>query len=408
MSSRLPLFARGTEGETTRISDLLRREAVGGLLLIVAGTIAVVWANTPASETYEALRGVTIGPESLHLNLTLREWASDGLLTLFFFGIGLEVKREFVAGDLRDPRRAATPIGAAVGGMLAPALIFTAITAVTDTTAMRGWAIPTATDIAIAVAVLAVVGRYMPPALRMFLLTLAVVDDLLAVIVIALFYTDDLAPLALALAVVPLMVFAIAVQKRIHTPWLLAPLAILTWALVHESGIHATIAGAVLAFTVPVHTASGESDPGLTEYLAHRVRPLSSGLALPVFAFFAAGVEVGGLDGLRASLASPIAFAVIAGLLLGKSLGIFGTTFAMARLTKARLSDDIEWIDLFGVALLGGIGFTISLLITELAFGAETSETAVAKAAVLVGSLLSAACAAAVLMLRSHVHQAHR
>lgn len=408
MAPRLPLFSSGTEGETTRVSDLLREEAVGGYLLITAGTIAVVWANTPASGTYESLRNLTLGPGALHLNLTLHEWASDGLLALFFFVIGLEVKREFVAGDLRDPRRAAPPIGAAVGGMVAPALIFIAVTAVADPNAIRGWAIPTATDIAIAVAVLAIVGRYLPAALRMFLLTLAVVDDLLAVIVIALFYTNDLVPLALVLAAVPLVLFTIAVQKRIHTPWLLAPLAIATWALVHESGIHATIAGAALAFTVPVHSSSGESDPGLAEYLEHRVRPLSSGLALPVFAFFAAGVDVDGLGGLRASLANPISIAVIAGLILGKTLGIFGTTFAMARLTKARLSDDIEWIDLFGLALLGGIGFTISLLVAELAYGTGTVETAVAKAAVLTGSLLCALCAATVLLVRNRVHRAHR
>lgn len=408
MNAQRPLFFGGTAGETSRISDMLRKEAVGGYLLIVAGTIAFVWANTPFSDAYDALGSITVGPETLDLHLPLRTWAPDGLLSLFFFVIGLEVKREFVAGDLRDPRRAAPPVCAAVGGMIFPAAIFVTIIAVGDAGPARGWAIPTATDIAIAVAVLAVVGRHLPAALRVFLLTFAVVDDLLAVVVIAVVYTDRIEPFPLALATVPLVAFTLAVQKRVDSAWVLAPLAVATWALVHESGIHATIAGAVLGFTVPVHKASTGADTGLAEHLERRVRPLSSGLALPAFAFFAAGVDVGGVDGLRTSLGNPIAIAVIVGLLVGKSVGIFGTTFALARLTKARLSDDIEWVDLLGIALLGGIGFTISLLIGELAYGTSPPDSDAATVGVLLGSLVCAACAAPVLFLRSRFRRSRR
>jgi NhaA family Na+:H+ antiporter len=229
-----------------------------------------------------------IGPESLHLHLSVSAWAADGLLAIFFFVVGLELKREFAAGDLRDPRRAALPILAAIGGMLVPASIFVAINlAGGHPENLVGWAVPTATDIAFALAVLAVLSTHLPTALRTFLLTLAVVDDLLAIIIIAVFYTDRLSPGPLALALIPGGLFALAVQRGFGRLWLLVPLAVATWALVHASGVHATVAGVLLGFTVPVlgRHASAED-------FEHILRPLSAGIAVPVFAFFAAGVTV--------------------------------------------------------------------------------------------------------------------
>ncbi|MEJ6538284.1 MAG: Na+/H+ antiporter NhaA, partial [Mycobacterium sp.] len=260
------LLTRGSWPETHRIITILHRETVGGAILLAAAAIALIWANSPWAASYFALTNFRVGTDNLglHLNLSLGGWAADGLLAIFFFVVGLELKREFVAGDLRDPARAILPIAAAVGGMVFPALIFLAFTAGGADGASDGWAIPTATDIAFAVAVLAVISTHLPAALRTFLLTLAVVDDLLAITVIAVFFTAKINLGALLLALVPLAVFAFLVQRRITPWWLLIPLAALTWAFVHESGVHATVAGVLLGFTVPV-LPSKTADEGLAE-----------------------------------------------------------------------------------------------------------------------------------------------
>lgn len=404
---RRALFSRGSWAETSRVSDILRQETVGGALLLIAAVAALIWANSPWSASYDALRDLYVGTDSLglHLNLSLATWAADGLLAIFFFVVGLELKREFVAGDLRDPARAALPIAAAVGGMAVPALIFVAFTAHAGAEAMRGWAIPTATDIAFAVAVLAVLSTHLPSALRTFLLTLAVVDDLLAITVIAVFYTDEVKLWALAAAAVPLALFAFCVQRRIKSWWLLIPLAVAAWAFVHESGIHATVAGVLLGFTVPVlrsRAAGGpEAGPGLAEHLEHVIRPVSAGVAVPVFAFFAAGVTIGGYTGLVTSLTDPIALGIVCGLVIGKAIGVFGTTRLLSAVTRASLDDSLRWVDVFGMSMLAGIGFTVSLLIGELAYGPYSEQGEHVKVAVLTGSLIAAALAAVVLRLRN-------
>jgi NhaA family Na+:H+ antiporter len=404
-----PLLARGSWSETSRITEILRKETVGGALLLAATVAALVWANSPWAGGYTALRDLEVGPESLHLHLSIGTWAADGLLAIFFFVVGLELKREFVAGDLRDPQRAALPILAAVGGMAAPAAVYVLVTVLGDGGGLRGWAIPTATDIAFALAVLAVVGTYLPSALRTFLLTLAVVDDLLAVTIIAVFYTAQVqvVPLLASLAVIGL--FAVAVQRRIRSWWLLLPLAAVAWALMHASGVHATIAGVLLGFTVPVlrsRAAGGpEAGPGLAEHFEHRFRPVSAGFAVPVFAFFAAGVTVGGLSGFTSSLRDPVALGIVAGLVVGKVVGIFGTTFLVARFTRASLDESLRWADVLGVALLGGIGFTVSLLIGELAFGADATREEHVKVGVLTGSVVASLLAAAVLRARNRAYR---
>src|SRR4051794_39387350 len=225
------LFSRGSFLESSRTAELLRAETTGGLLLIAAAAVALVWANSAWADSYADLRDLRVGPSALHLNLTLGEWAADGLLAIFFFVAGLELKREFVAGDLREPRRAALPVAAAVGGMVVPALLFVLVNLGGADGALRGWAIPSATDIAFALAVLAVISTHLPTGLRTFLLTLAVVDDLLAIVVIAIFYTRDLSPLPLLLALVPLALFGVLVQRRVRSAWLLLPLAFLAWGL---------------------------------------------------------------------------------------------------------------------------------------------------------------------------------
>ncbi len=410
MSDRRPsrILARGSYSEATRIAEILRKETVGGALLLVGTVAALVWINSPAGDSYVALRDYTIGPEALHLNLSLGTWAADGLLAIFFFVVGLELKREFVAGDLRDPARAALPILAALGGVVVPAAIYVIINLDSGDGALNGWAIPTATDIAFALAILAIISTHLPTGLRTFLLTLAVVDDLVAVTIIAVFYTDDLNPLPLAGALIPLALFTVAVQRRIRSWWLLIPLAVATWVLMHESGVHATIAGILLGFAVPVirsQAAGGpHGGPGLAEHFEHRVRPISAGVAVPIFAFFAAGVEIGGLSGLTASLTDPIALGIIAGLVLGKPIGILGTAWLTARFTHASLDDELSWLDVLGVSLLGGIGFTVSLLIGDLAFEGGSADDQV-KVAILTGSLAAALLAAILVKARDRAYE---
>ncbi|TJY72522.1 Na+/H+ antiporter NhaA [Arthrobacter sp. CAU 1506] len=411
-SAKPKVLGRGSYAEALRIGEILRKETVGGALLVFAAIVALIWANSPAADSYFDLRDFTVGYAPWHLELSLGAWAADGLLAVFFFLVGLELKREFVAGDLRSPRKAMVPVAAAAGGVVVPALIYAAINWGNPET-LNGWAIPTATDIAFAVAVLAVIGSHLPSTLRIFLLTLAVVDDLIAIAIIAFVYTEEIHSSALLLALIPIVIYAFLVQKfraffgkhQIAMWAVLLPIGLVAWALVHASGIHATIAGVVLGFTVPVlrSRASGgpESGPGLAEIFEHRVRPVSAGFAVPVFAFFSAGVAIGGVEGFVSALGDSVAIGIIAGLLLGKPIGIVGTTWLMSKLTKAELDKSFKWVDLLGISVLAGIGFTVSLLVGELSFGLGTPANDHAKVAILAASLLAALLASVVLRTRN-------
>ncbi|CAN7205966.1 Na+/H+ antiporter NhaA [Knoellia sp. LjRoot47] len=412
-AARDRLFRRPSWTEAQTVARALRTETVGGAILLVAAVAALVWANSPWRDAYAGLRETTVGYAPWHLELTLGHWAADGLLAIFFFVAGLELKREFLVGDLRSPAKAAVPVVAAAAGVAVPAVLFTVTVLVSGAKgdALRGWAIPTATDIAFALAVLAVIGSYLPSGLRSFLLTLAVVDDLIAITIIAIFYTQGLELVPLLLALVPLAAFAFLAQRRIVVWWLLVPLAFAAWALVHASGIHATVAGVLLGLTVPVRprshvpvvsTLSAETD--VAERLEHRLRPLSAGFAVPVFAFFASGVTVVG-GGAGAALRDPVAIGIVVGLVVGKVVGVLGSTWLMARFTRAELDDDLTWTDVIGLALLTGVGFTVSLLVGELAFGAGSERDEHAKIAVMVGSLLAAVLASAVLRRRNAVYR---
>lgn len=402
--------------ETLRIAEILRKETFGGALLVVMAFAALIWANSPVADSYFSLRDTTFGYAPWHLELTLGAWAADGLLAIFFFLVGLELKREFVAGDLRQFSKAIVPVAAAIGGVAVPALVYAAVNW-GDREALTGWAIPTATDIAFAVAVLAVIGSHLPSALRIFLLTLAVVDDLLAISIIAIFYTSDINVVPLLLTLVPVLLYAFLAQRyRLFfganpaAAWLvLLPVGILAWGFLHASGIHATIAGVVLAFTVPVlHRGKGGAEPygpGLAELFEHRFRPLSAGFAVPIFAFFAAGVAIGGVEGFTSAMSDTVTLGIIAGLVLGKPIGIVGTIWLLTKVSKVRLDPSLKWIDLIGVALLAGIGFTISLLIAELSFGLDTIPNDHAKVGILVASLLAAVLAAVLLGSRNRQYR---
>lgn len=410
-----PTFPQyGTFTEARRIGALLRKETVGGVLLVTAALIAIVWANSPFADSYFALRDFEIGYEPWHLRLSLGAWAADGLLAIFFFMVGLELKKEFVAGDLRKFRTAIMPIAAAAGGVAVPALLFVAV--VWQYPELRqGWAIPTATDIAFAVAVLAIIGSHLPAALRIFLLTLAVVDDLLAISIIALFYTDDLAVVPLLLSFGVIAIYGFIAQRyrgffglRPFAAWLiLLPIGVVAWALMHASGIHATIAGVLLGFMIPVLYRKKDAKlpgerTGLAQEFEHRFRPLSAGIAVPVFAFFAAGVSVGGWEGIQTAMTHPLTFAIVAALVLGKPLGIVTTTWLMTKAMRTKLDPDLRWIDMIGVGLLAGIGFTVSLLVAELSFVPSSSVHDYAKVAILTASVLAAILAAILLGIRNH------
>ena len=395
--------------ELRRIASLLRTETVGGLVLVGAAVVALVWANSAWSSSYSAPREASFGPASLHLHLTVGQWAADGLLAVFFFLIGLELKHEFVAGDLRSPATAIVPVAAAVGGVAAPVLIYLAFNA--GGSGQLGWAIPAATDIAFALAVLAIISSHLPPALRTFLLTLAVVDDLIAIIVIAVAYTASIHVVPLVLALIPIGVFAFLVQRwpgffsarRWSLVVILLPLGVVAWALVHASGIHATIAGVVLGMCVPVLRTrqTDESVPELSDEIEHVIRPISAGVVVPIFALFAAGVSLGSLSEVGAALRDPVALGIVVGLVVGKPLGIVGTAFLVTRLRHVSLDDSIGWPDIVGVGVLAGIGFTVSLLVAELSFPTGVPEHDHAKLGVLVASFIASLLAAVVLGLRN-------
>ena len=398
------LLSRGTWPEARYVASALRTETVGGALLLGAAVIALIWANTPWQDAYIALRDFVVGPHALHLDLSLGTWAADGLLALFFLVAGIELKREFVAGDLSDRSKAALPIAAAVCGVAVPALLFvgTALLAGGEGDVFRGWAIPTATDIAFALAVLAVIATHLPSALRSFLLTLAVVDDLIAITIIAIFYTSGVQFLFLLLAILPLALWWWLLRRGWTNPALLAVPALVAWGLVHASGVHATVAGVLLGLLVPVSKRQEHApdQQSLAERIEHGLRPWSAGFAVPVFAFFAAGVTIGP-GGLSATFADPAALGVVVGLVAGKCIGVFGGTYLFARFTRATLDEDLAWSDVLGLSLLAGVGFTVSLLIGELAFGMGSERDDHVRLGILLGSVLAALLAAVVLRLRN-------
>ncbi len=388
---RRRILARLSAEESTFLGGLFRSETVGGAVALGAAALALVWANA-AGDSYLAVRELRIGP------LDLEHWAADGALTLFFLVAGLELARELTVGSLSRAEDAVVPVVAAACGVAVPALLFLLVNRLSSsgTDNLGGWAIPAATDIAFALAVLAVAGPGLPTQLRAFLLTLAVVDDLIVIAIIAVFYTADVHLLALAGSLLLIATYAVTQRLRLHHPLLLVVLGIAAWWLLLESGVHATIAGAALGLLTRVRRDPGEEQsPG--ERLEHHLSPWSAGLAVPLFALMSAGVVLD-RSALESLATSPVAIGVALGLVVGKPLGVLGGTWLLTRLTRAELSEGVTWRDLAGVGVLTGIGFTVALLVSGLAFDDHRAEEA--KAAVLLASLVSAALGTAVLRAR--------
>ncbi|WP_333732536.1 Na+/H+ antiporter NhaA [Streptomyces sp. IBSBF 3010] len=399
---RRTLLGRLPLPERNYVADALRTETVGGVILLVAAVAALVWANT-AGSSYSAVSNFHIGPQTLGLHLSVEHWAADGLLAVFFFVAGVELKRELVAGELRDPKAAALPVAAALCGMAVPALVYTLVNVFGDGS-KDGWAVPTATDIAFALAVLAVIGASLPNALRAFLLTLAVVDDLFAILVIAVFFTEDINFLALGGAFLGLGLFYLLLRLGVRGWYVYVPLALVIWGLMYNSGVHATIAGVAMGLMLRCTRREGEEhSPG--ERIGHLVHPLSAGFAVPVFALFSAGVSLSG-GALGAVFQRPETLGVVLGLVAGKTIGVFGGTWLTTRLTRAELNKDLAWADVFAIATLAGIGFTVSLLIGELAFAGDDDMINEIKASVLVGSLIAAVLSGVLLKLRVRRYRA--
>jgi NhaA family Na+:H+ antiporter len=379
-----------------RLRAFLQSETTGGALLIGAALIGLLLANGPLSSAFQSIATTKIGIDALDLNMTIQKWTADALLAIFFFVIGCELKHELVVGTLSKPRQAVLPVAAALGGMAVPALLYVAISRGGAADAVNGWGIPMATDIAFALAVLAVLGRGLPSGVRAFLLTLAIVDDLGAILVIALFYSAGLSLEWIAVSALLLALFALAQRQRITSPLIYVPLALAVWYAVHAAGVHATIAGVALGLLMRVKKDPGESDAPVDRATA-RFHPISAVVAVPLFALFAAAVDLRSID-LGAVISSPILLGVVVGLVVGKPVGII-LAARLATALGARLSPGVQWIDIALIGALAGIGFTVSLLISELAFTSETSLSA-AKLGVLIASIAAVVVSGALLAVR--------
>ncbi len=369
-------------------------EAAPGILLMIAAAAAMILANSPAGPAYQGffdqILSVTLGGVGMSKPLIL--WINDGLMAVFFFLIGLELKREMLEGRLNTPREVMLPGIAALGGMLAPMAVYLMLTR-GDPGLTQGWAIPAATDIAFAVGVLALLGKSVPPALKIFLLTLAILDDLGAILIIALFYGHGLQPEYLVMALVPLGVLALMNRAGAHRVVPFVLVAVILWVLVLKSGVHATIAGVVAAFFLPLKDKYGKSPLHSVE---HGLQPYVMLLIAPLFALGNAGVQLGGLA--IGDLFAPLPLGIALGLLIGKQFGVFTATFLAVKLGLARLPDGVNWAMIYGLSCLAGIGFTMSLFIGSLSFDDLTQMNAV-RMGVLAGSVLSAILGYSVLLM---------
>ena len=380
------------------LRDFLHTEAAGGLLLAVAALAALVWANLPGTDSYSSFwhHTISIGFDGHVLALDLRHWVNEAAMTIFFLVVGLEIKREVLVGELSTPAQRRLPVLAAIGGMAVPALIYLGV-AGSEPGLARGWAIPAATDIAFAVGVLALLGKRGPPALRLFLLTVAIVDDLGAVAIIAVFYTAQLKLAWLGAGLAVLAAMALLGRLRVERGWVYVLLAMAAWYCVLHSGVHATVAGVLAAFTIPLRL-DGRGDSLLLR-MEHALVPWNAYVVVPLFGFANAGVALGGLG--LAGLLAPLPLAVAAGLFIGKQVGILAAVMLAEKTGFARRPEGASTLQLWGMALLCGIGFTMSLFIGALAFPGDPLLVDEAKIGVLAGSLLSALAGYTVLRLAS-------
>lgn len=375
------------------LREFLDSEAAGGLILMAAAALALIVANSPLAEAYFSTLHAYLGP------LSVSHWINDGLMAVFFLLVGLEIKREMLDGQLSTWPRRVLPGIAAAGGMAVPALVYVAINR-NNPAALSGWAIPTATDIAFALGVLSLLGSRVPGSLKIFLTALAIIDDLGAVLIIAVFYTSGLSLtyLGAAFAVIALLVVLNRMRVLTLLPYIV--LGVVLWVLVLKSGVHATLAGVALALTIPLKISSGSGhdlDHSPLHRLEHGLHKIVPFFVIPIFGFANAGVSLGGLS--AAALVEPLTLGVAAGLVAGKLVGVFGSSALAIRLGFADLPVNAGWLHMIGISLLCGIGFTMSLFIGLLAFASEVALQDAVKVGILAGSLIAALVGAAVLLV---------
>ena len=387
----------------TAFMRFFMHESAGGVVLAIAALAALVVSNSPLAAWYEALLhmpGELVIGNALVLEKTLLVWVNDLWMAVFFFLVGLEIKREFVEGELASRRQALLPLAAAVGGMAVPALVYAAVNR-GDAQALQGWAIPAATDIAFAIGIVMLLGSRVPASLRVFLAAVAIIDDLGAIVVIALFYTDKLSVTALAGAGVGLAALVLLNRMKVTRVDVYAAVGLLIWVFVLKSGVHATLAGVLTAMAIPVRDADGGSP---LQRIEHGLHPWVAFLILPVFGFCNAGVSLAGAS--PAALLEPVTLGIVLGLVLGKAIGVFGLSWLMLRTGQGAAPAGASTLQLFGVCVLCGIGFTMSLFIGGLAFdGLGAAYETRLKIGVLAGSLIAGLAGSAILLATSRVRR---
>lgn len=374
------------------LKDFIRLESAGGIVLMLVSLVALVVANSPLSGLYESFLNLPfeIRLGGLHLDKPLLLWVNDGLMAIFFFLVGLELKREVVEGHLSNRRNAILPAFAAAGGMAGPAIIYAALNW-SDPVALNGWAIPAATDIAFALGVLSLLGDRVPPALKVFLLSVAIFDDLGAIVIIALFYTANLSTAALVVALVMVAGLFVLNRTGVMKPTAYFLIAVPLWIAVLKSGVHATLAGVVVAMFIPIRSSSDDTSRSMLHHLEHALHPWVAFGVLPVFAFCNAGVPVLGLS--PTDLLHPVPLGIAAGLLFGKLIGVTVMTWLATVVGRVPLPTGTNWPSIIGTALLCGIGFTMSLFIASLAFDQGGGEYfGLERLGILTGSLVAGLC----------------
>lgn len=381
------------------LRQFVRMESFAGMMLVLTSVVALIFANSHWHILYAQLieSKFYVGINSYELRKPLLLWINDGLMAIFFLLIGLEVKREIYEGQLSKFSQIVLPGVGALGGIIVPALIFVFFTRESPE-ALRGWAIPTATDIAFALGILALLGKRVPSSLKIFLMTLAIFDDIAAIVIIALFYSNDLSPLSLALAALAISVLILLNRSKVKAISPYVFVGVILWLFVLKSGVHATLAGIILAFTIPLN--GGGALPSPLKTMEHRLHQWVTFMILPLFAFANAGVDLSGLT--SEMLTSPAILSVTLGLFLGKQLGVFTFAYIVIKLNWAKMPEDANWGQLYGVAILCGVGFTMSLFISSLAYG-EGSLSIVARLGILIGSILSALFGLLILYIFSRI-----
>jgi NhaA family Na+:H+ antiporter len=371
-----------------QLKEFLRLESAGGILLVIAMALAMIVVNTGFWPLYKGLLAIPLEIRigEFEIAKPLLMWINDGLMAIFFFLIGLEVKREVLDGELSDPAQIMLPAIAAVGGVIVPALVFTWFN-YGDESAMKGWAIPTATDIAFALGILSLLGKRVPPSLKLFLLTLAIIDDLAAILIIAIFYSVDISTLSLVIAGIAYAALVFQNWRGVMRLTSYLVFGLIMWAAVLKSGVHATIAGVLLAFTIPLKHPEGEKCSPLRN-LEHDLHPTVVFFILPLFAFANTGIPLEGMN--LETLMSPEPFGIAMGLFLGKQLGVFAFTWAAVKSGIAKLPPRVGWMEIYGISVLTGIGFTMSLFISSLAFEEGATNFNADRLGILAGSFASA------------------